>query len=157
MHHWKCYDKLYSSFVPPIIPSMLGLVTANTQLWNSQLPVTDQRVQQEWIDIRAEVAFHKETSVIRHPSMQSQSTSDYIKLEILSWADCFKRGCWRRTHIGMGLMFFQVRLLFDWEYQLKANDYPAICWNQRSCRSFFGLLLFRLVLSMSRFKYFWSL
>lgn len=72
-----------------------------------QLPTTDTRIQQEWFDIRAEVAFHKEVSALRHPQLQDRSVTSRIKLEIVSWTDCFKRGCWRRTHIGVGLMFFQ--------------------------------------------------
>lgn len=72
-----------------------------------QLPATDTRIQQEWFDIRAEVAFHKETSAIRHPGLQDRSAMSRIKLEVASWTDCFRRGCWRRTHIGVGLMFFQ--------------------------------------------------
>lgn len=73
-----------------------------------QLPVTDHRVKQEWFDIRAEVAFHRQTSAIRHPHLQSKSMMNSIKLELVSWSDCFRRGCWRRTHIGIGIMFFQV-------------------------------------------------
>ena len=72
-----------------------------------QLPTTDSRVEKEWYGIRAEVAFHKEVSALRHPRLQNRSNHSRIKLEIASWADCFKRGCWRRTHIGVGLMFFQ--------------------------------------------------
>ena len=72
-----------------------------------QLDITDSRVQQEWIDIRAEVAFHQEVSAERHPSLQDGSAASRIKLEIASWTDCFRRGCWRRTHVGVGLMFFQ--------------------------------------------------
>jgi MFS family permease len=72
-----------------------------------RLPESETRVYQEWIDIRAEAAFHKEISAERHPSLQDGSTKSWIKLEIVSWADCFKKGCWRRTHVGMGLMFFQ--------------------------------------------------
>ncbi|KAI4129854.1 MAG: hypothetical protein LQ338_002037 [Usnochroma carphineum] len=72
-----------------------------------QLPVTDQRLQQEWFDIRAEVAFHRQTSALKHPELQSKSKMNSIKLEIVSWTDCFRRGCWRRTHIGIGIMFFQ--------------------------------------------------
>ncbi|KAL8681958.1 MAG: hypothetical protein Q9186_001966 [Xanthomendoza sp. 1 TL-2023] len=72
-----------------------------------QLPAEDQRVQQEWFDIRAEVAFHKQTSAIKHPNLQSKGTVNSIKLELVSWTDCFRKGCWRRTHIGVGLMFFQ--------------------------------------------------
>ena len=72
-----------------------------------QLPSSDARVQQEWFDIRAEVVFHKEVSAARHPTLQDRSTISRVKLEFASWTDCFKRGCWRRTHIGIGLMFFQ--------------------------------------------------
>ena len=72
-----------------------------------QLDITDSRVQQEWIDIRAEVAFHKEVSAERHPNLQDGSAASRMKLEIASWTDCFRRGCWRRTHVGVGLMFFQ--------------------------------------------------
>ena len=72
-----------------------------------RLPETDHRVRQEWLDIRAEAAFHKEVSAQRHPNLQDGKTSSWFKLELVSWADCFKSGCWRRTHVGMGLMFFQ--------------------------------------------------
>ena len=72
-----------------------------------QLPTTDPRVQQEWYGIPAEVAFHKEVSVLRHPRLQNRSNHSRIKFEIASWVDCFKRGCWRRTHIEVGLIFFQ--------------------------------------------------
>ena len=68
-----------------------------------RLDITDNRVQQEWIDIRAEVAFHHDVSAERHPNLQDRSTTSRLKLEILSWTDCFKRGCWRRTHVGVGL------------------------------------------------------
>ncbi|KAI4280449.1 MAG: hypothetical protein L6R38_004459 [Xanthoria sp. 2 TBL-2021] len=72
-----------------------------------QLPVTDQRVEQEWFDIRAEVAFHRQTSAMTNPTLQSKSKLNSVKLELVSWMDCFRRGCWRRTHVGIGLMFFQ--------------------------------------------------
>ncbi|KAL8644775.1 MAG: hypothetical protein Q9210_007078 [Variospora velana] len=75
-----------------------------------QLPVTDWRVQQEWFDIRAEAAFHRQTNAIKHPGLQRKSKVNSIKLEIASWIDCFRKGCWRRTHVGIGLMFFQVSL-----------------------------------------------
>lgn len=75
-----------------------------------QLTSNDARVLREWYDIRAEVAFHKEISAFRHPNLQQKSTKNRLKLEIASWADCFRKGCWRRTHIGIGIMFFQVRV-----------------------------------------------
>ncbi len=76
-----------------------------------QLHTADPRVQQEWYEIRAEAAFHQEISALRHPTLQDRAVSTRIKLEIASWTDCFKRGCWRRTHIGVLLMFFQVNSL----------------------------------------------
>jgi hypothetical protein len=30
-----------------------------------------------------------------------------IKLEIASWTDLFRKHCWRRTNVGVGIMFFQ--------------------------------------------------
>lgn len=72
-----------------------------------QLPTSDRRVQQEHTDILAEVTFHKEVSVERHPQLQDGSRKSSLLLELVSWTDCFKRGCWRRTHVGIGLMFFQ--------------------------------------------------
>jgi len=71
------------------------------------LPEDERRVQREWIDIRAEVAFQKEMSAEKHPKLQNGTRSSNLKLELVSWKDCFKKGCWRRTHVGMGLMFFQ--------------------------------------------------
>ncbi|KAK5015942.1 major facilitator superfamily domain-containing protein [Cryomyces antarcticus] len=68
----------------------------------------DKRVVQEWYDIRVEVTFPQEISRERHPQpYQNRSKIARAKLEIVSWTDCFKRGCWRRTHVGIGLMFFQ--------------------------------------------------
>jgi MFS family permease len=72
-----------------------------------RLPPTHAQVLQEWFEIRAEVQFHREVSEKRHPKLQDGSLSSNVRLELASWADCFKRGCWRRTHVGMGLMFFQ--------------------------------------------------
>lgn len=72
-----------------------------------QLPPTDHRVQLEWFDIRAEVALHKEINAERHPHLQERTRGNRIKLEVASWADLFKKGCLKRTHIGVGIMFFQ--------------------------------------------------
>ncbi|KAK3071221.1 hypothetical protein LTR53_009034 [Teratosphaeriaceae sp. CCFEE 6253] len=71
------------------------------------LSSTDKRVESEWYDIRAEVALQKEISAERHPALQDGSRQSRLKLEIAAWADCFKPGCWRRTHVGVGIMFFQ--------------------------------------------------
>jgi MFS family permease len=72
-----------------------------------RLPSSDARVFQEWCEIRAEVAFKREVSRERHPDLQSPTRSNRMKLELASWSDCFRRGCWKRTVVGVGIMFFQ--------------------------------------------------
>lgn len=72
-----------------------------------QLPPTDPRVHREWKEIRAEVACYQEISAERHPRLQEPTRMNRIKLEIASWADTLRRGCLKRTHVGVGLMFFQ--------------------------------------------------
>jgi sugar porter (SP) family MFS transporter len=71
------------------------------------LPTNDSRVYQEWCEIRAEVAFTQEVSAERHPHLQDGSRGSRVKLEMASWADLFKKGCWKRTVVGTGIMFFQ--------------------------------------------------
>lgn len=78
-----------------------------------QLPDSDRRVRQEFMDIQAEVRFHQEMNAEKHPSLQSGSAKDAFLLELASWADCFKKGCWRRTHVGVMIMFFQ-QVNFDY-------------------------------------------
>ena len=67
----------------------------------------DATVRREWVEIRSEVAFHAEVSAARHPRLQDNSFGSRLRLELLSWTDCFKPGCWRRTMVGARLMFFQ--------------------------------------------------
>lgn len=71
------------------------------------LPATDRRIRQEYLDIQAEVRFHQEMNVEKHPNLQSGSLKDSLLLELASWADCFRKGCWRRTHVGVMISFFQ--------------------------------------------------
>ncbi|KKA22133.1 Uncharacterized protein T310_3817 [Rasamsonia emersonii CBS 393.64] len=73
-----------------------------------KLPESDERVIQEWIEIRSEVAFRNELNKERHPTLfQDSSLSSRIKRHLVGYTDCFRPGCWKRTHIGIGLMFFQ--------------------------------------------------
>jgi len=75
-----------------------------------QVLETDTRVQHEWIEIIAEARFQNYVLAERHPVLaapENKSISNSIKLKIASWTDCFKTGCWRRTLVGGGLMFFQ--------------------------------------------------
>ncbi|KAI8724175.1 MFS domain-containing protein [Fusarium sp. LHS14.1] len=75
-----------------------------------RLPESDHRVKREWIEIIAEAHFQLGVLAERHPmltSPENKTVLSAIKLEIVSWTDCFKAGCWRRTLVGAGLMFFQ--------------------------------------------------
>lgn len=71
------------------------------------LPVTDRRIRQELMDIQVEVRFCQEKNTGRHPRLQAGGVKDSILQELSSWANCFLKGCWRRTHVGIGLGFFQ--------------------------------------------------
>ncbi|KAH7095014.1 general substrate transporter [Paraphoma chrysanthemicola] len=72
-----------------------------------RFPTTDPRVYQEWCEIRAEVTFKQEINRERHPQLQAPTRSNRFKLEVQSWLDCFRHGCWKRTLVGVGIMFFQ--------------------------------------------------
>lgn len=73
-----------------------------------RLPDTDARVRLEWMHILTESRFQSDVLAERHPQLVNRDdTGSKIKLEIVSWLDCFKAGCWRRTLVGAGLMFFQ--------------------------------------------------
>jgi hypothetical protein len=95
-----------------------------------RLPTTDSRVYQEMCEIRAEVAFNKEVLAERHPFLQDNSRASHFKLEIVSWMDCFKRGCWRRTLVGTGIVS-TVLIPRPSEPLIDALDVlPAVCWYQ---------------------------
>lgn len=72
------------------------------------LPTTDARVQREWLEIITESKFQQGVLAERHPKLVNDGgAAAKLKLELSAWSDCFKKGCWRRTHVGAGLMFFQ--------------------------------------------------
>ncbi|KAJ5567029.1 General substrate transporter [Penicillium sp. DV-2018c] len=71
------------------------------------LPASDKRVRQEFMDIQSELRFHQQMNKEKHSHLQGEGIKKSILRELSSWADCFSKGCWRRTHIGIGLGFFQ--------------------------------------------------
>ncbi|OXN04757.1 hypothetical protein V6000_001179 [Aspergillus fumigatus] len=96
----------------PFSPRWLAAKGRNEEALQSlsklrRLPPSDKRIRQEYLDIQAEVRFHQELNAEKHPTLQGGGTRQSFLLEMASWADCFKKGCWRRTHVGMGLMFLQ--------------------------------------------------
>ncbi|KAJ0384102.1 hypothetical protein COL922a_009114 [Colletotrichum nupharicola] len=72
------------------------------------LPDTDPRVRREWMEIIAEARFQTSVSAERHPTLVGNNDlGSSLKLDVASWTDCFKAGCWKRTQVGVLLMFFQ--------------------------------------------------
>ncbi|KAI8714966.1 MFS domain-containing protein [Fusarium sp. LHS14.1] len=72
------------------------------------LPAIDPRVQREWMEIIAEARFQTGILKERHPQLtQRTDITGRMSLEFVSWTDCLKPGCWRRTLVGAGIMFFQ--------------------------------------------------
>lgn len=102
----------------PFSPRWLASKGRNEEALNSlaklrNLPASDRRIRQEYLDILSEVKFHQRMNAEKHPKLQSGSSKDSFLLELASWADCFKKGCWRRTHVGVMLAFFQQVCFFS--------------------------------------------
>ena len=72
-----------------------------------RLPVTDRRIRREFLDIKTEVQFHKQLDSERYPALVADDSDNFFRRELVSFMDCFKRGYWKRTHVGIGIMFFQ--------------------------------------------------
>ena len=70
-------------------------------------PTTDPRVMREYAEILSEVQYRNEVSKERHPKLHDGRVWSRIKLQIVGYTDCFGKSAWRRTHVGIGLMFFQ--------------------------------------------------
>lgn len=76
-----------------------------------QLPVTDRRVEKEWLDILAESRYQQQQFVEMHEDLVP---GDRIRSELASWADCFRGRSWRRTMVGSGITTFQQVGFFPW-------------------------------------------
>lgn len=72
-----------------------------------QLPTTDERVQQEWYEIRSEVAYQKEKVEAKHPGQNKPGALNQAKLQFKLYVDCWKMPIYKRTQVAVGLMFFQ--------------------------------------------------
>ncbi|KAJ5948559.1 hypothetical protein N7454_001866 [Penicillium verhagenii] len=116
---------------------------------------TDERVLHEWIEIRSEAMYCKEVSRERHPKLQDGSYTSRIMLHVWSYLECFRKGAWKRTHIGIGLMFFQQfggvnaiiyygpslfeGLGLDYEMQLNMSGVINICQMVACLGSLWGM------------------
>jgi hypothetical protein len=71
------------------------------------LPMSDPRIQAEWITIRADAIRSREVVVMKHPSLHGGTFASDLKLEAIAWADMFSPGIIKRTMVGIMLMVFQ--------------------------------------------------
>ena len=71
------------------------------------LPISDSRIQAEWITIRAEAVHNREAFLERHPMLGGPGLMMELRREVYGWIDLFRPGVIRRTHVGMGIAFFQ--------------------------------------------------
>lgn len=95
------------------------------------LPITDSRVQREWLEIIAEAKFQQTVLAERHPTLVNKGRAATLKLEFAAWLDCLKPGCWRRTHVGAGLMFFQ-QVCTPTSASITQPNPSVVCWYQRA-------------------------
>ncbi len=65
----------------------------------------------EWFEIRSEAQYRREVSEETHPKLHDGTRWSRLRLQIVGYTDCFRPGAWKRTHVGMGLMFFQREYL----------------------------------------------
>lgn len=72
-----------------------------------QLPVTDPRVEKEWLDILAESRYQAQQFTEAHSGITESGFVEKIRLELASWTDCFRGRSWRRTAVGSGITVFQ--------------------------------------------------
>ncbi|KAF7527779.1 hypothetical protein PCG10_002250 [Penicillium crustosum] len=72
-----------------------------------ELPTSDERVLQEWCEIRAECTYCKEESEKKHPNLINPGLWNTIKLQLALYVDCWKMPIYKRTQVAVGLMFFQ--------------------------------------------------
>lgn len=72
-----------------------------------QYPPTDERVLEEWLEIRAECTYRKEVSAERHPHLVQPGLWNAFKLQVSLYIDCWKMPIYKRTQVAVGLMFFQ--------------------------------------------------
>ncbi|KAM0342876.1 hypothetical protein ACHAPU_009080 [Fusarium lateritium] len=123
-HHWSWQLPFLLQILPGLILGFGAIFLPYSPRWLASkdreeealsslaklraLPESDSRVQHEWMDIIAEARFQATVLRERHPDLtQRTDVVGKMRLELVSWADCFRSGCRRRTLVGAGLMFFQ--------------------------------------------------
>jgi hypothetical protein len=79
---------------------------SRTNLIPIALLLNDERVQQEWYEVRSEVAYQRELAKARHPQLHKPVLKNTIYLQFMLYIDCWTIPILKRTQVGVGLMFF---------------------------------------------------
>lgn len=103
---------LSGSFLLPPSPRWLSMKGRDDEALHvltriRQRSADDLMVQAEWLGIRAEAQLDREVRLERHPTLTEPTIGNLIQLDMWSWVDTWRPGCWRRTSISFLLMFFQ--------------------------------------------------
>lgn len=72
-----------------------------------QLPMTDARVEKEWLDILAESRYQAQQFAEAHSGIVQRGFVDKLTLWFASWTDCFEGRSWRRTAVASAITTFQ--------------------------------------------------
>ncbi|KAE8423568.1 general substrate transporter [Aspergillus pseudocaelatus] len=72
-----------------------------------ELPTTNDRVLQEWYEIRSECTYRHEILKEKHSRLMGPGLWNAIKLQVMLYIDCWKLPVYKRTQVAVGLMFFQ--------------------------------------------------
>lgn len=107
----------FSAFVLPFSPRWLASRFENKQALYflaqlRHLSPENCKVQNEWMEMRVDIAYLRELNdqnEAENSLFQTGSCLSRLKIVglLVSWFDCFKSRYWRRTHIAVGIMFFQ--------------------------------------------------
>lgn len=108
-----------------------------------QQPESDSRVQQEWYEIRSEVAYRREIQQERYPKLQDGTVRSRMLLQANNWADCWRRQGWKRTQVGVGVsllvtMLNQVSCALTFCLAHVLSAVRSKCRRQRSLRHGWG-------------------
>lgn len=103
---------LVGSFAMPPSPRWLAMKGRDDEALTvlaklRQRSTDDILVQAEWLGMRAENRVTGEVLIERHPTLQTGTLKDKVKLDLWAWVDTWRPGCWRRTLVSVLLCFFQ--------------------------------------------------
>ena len=71
------------------------------------LPADDPRVQAELLDIQVDAQFQRNFMASRHKISEDRTQEIPVLKDLAGFLDLFKKHAWKRTVVGVALVFFQ--------------------------------------------------